>query len=255
MSHYSDIGFKLTKNEDVIELFNRINKDESIKRGSWDLNGSDDTIYVMYYFGEIRYSVELDNVNNYINRIGLGHNNERISKAIYNGKIKVGEDTGEFDTLVIKKDGIPFWFSCPNMGIFHIKEDEHEDLDLKIASFANYLEIIDPVEEETKVIDEIQEEVRQGKPIDFANESYISNFENDPCEGFVSGIIQGFKLETNPLTGETYYAIDIDCLGLYFKLLVDVNLIEYQEIKVGRVARGVFFNTALLVADNHPDYF
>ena len=141
------------------------------------------------------------------------------------------------------------------MGIFHIKEDEHEDLDLKIASFANYLEIIDPVEEETKVIDEIQEEVRQGKPIDFANESYISNFENDPCEGFVSGIIQGFKLETNPLTGETYYAIDIDCLGLYFKLLVDVNLIEYQEIKVGRVARGVFFNTALLVADNHPDYF
>ena len=132
MSHYSDIGFKLTKNEDVIELFNRINKDESIKRGSWDLNGSDDTIYVMYYFGEIRYSVELDNVNNYINRIGLGHNNERISKAIYNGKIKVGEETGEFDTLVIKKDGIPFWFSCPNMGIFHIKEDEHEDLDLKI---------------------------------------------------------------------------------------------------------------------------
>ena len=96
--------------------------------------------YMMYYFGEIRYSAELDTVNNQISRIGLGHNNERISKAIYGNKIKVSEESGDFDTLVIEKDGIPFWFSCPNMGIFHIKEDEHEDLDLKIASFANSIE-------------------------------------------------------------------------------------------------------------------
>ena len=255
MSHYSDIGFKINKANEVVDLFNRINSDESIKRGSWDLDAEGNLEYMMYYFGEIRYSAELDTVNNQISRIGLGHNNERISKAIYGSKIKVSEESGDFDTLVIEKDGIPFWFSCPNMGIFHIKEDEHEDLDLKIASFANSIEIIDAKEEKKFFVDQDDSDVIKEEKIEFANESYISDFQNDPCTGFVSGIIKGFKLETNPLTGETYYAIDIDCLGLYFKLLVDINLIEYEEIKVGRVARGVFFNTVLLVADNHPDYF
>lgn len=255
MSHYSDIGFKITTSKELVDLFNNINSDETIKRGSWDLDSEGNIQYMMYYFGEIRYSAQLDVINGQILRLGLGHNNEKISKANYDAKIKVDENTGDFDTLVIDKDGIPFWFSCPNMDIFHIKEDEHEELDLKIASFANTIEIIDAKEEKTFFVDQDDNDEIKKDKLEFANESYISDFQNDPVHGFVSGIITGFKIETNPLTKETYYAIDIDCLGLYFKLLVDINLVEYSELKVGRVARGVFFNTALLVADNHPDYF
>ena len=68
-------------------------------------------------------------------------------------------------------------------------------------------------------------------------------------------IIIDFKKETNILTGNEYYTINIDCLGLYFNVLVDPSMINYDDLEVGKVARGVFFNTVLLVADNHPDYF
>jgi hypothetical protein len=255
MSHYTDIGFKVDDAKGVMDLFNEINSNEDIKRGTWDLDEEGNLVYVMYYIGNVRYNVELDLQNDQVNRICLGHDNERICKAMYGRKIKVNEDTGDFDTLVVDKDDIPFWFSCPNMPIFHIKQDEPEELDMKIASFANVIEIIDKQEEKKFFVDQDPIEEKKDRKLEFANECYISNFENDPCEAFVSGVIHSFKKETNILTGNEYYTINIDCLGLYFNVLVDPSMINYDDLEVGKVARGVFFNTVLLVADNHPDYF
>ena len=196
------------------------------------------------YLGKLEVLIMYDE-NNSILRLALGHNNQRISKAKYEGIIRSDMSSGDFDTLMIMKDDIPFWFECPNMDIFHIDPNDKEELDLKIASFANSIEIIDPNAKSDDKDDKLK----------FADESYISDFQNNPVNAFVSGVIKDFKIESNSVSGESYYVIDIDCLGLYFSLLVDSEMIDVTEIEVGKIARGVFYNTALLVADNHPDYF
>ena len=57
------------------------------------------------------------------------------------------------------------------------------------------------------------------------------------------------------MTNNSYYAIDVECLGLKIKALVDVTLINEKDIIIGDILSGEFWNCAILVADNHPDYF
>mgnify|MGYP003446157311 FL=1 len=79
-----------------------------------------------------------------------------------------------------------------------------------------------------------------------ADESYISNFEGNQSYAYVSGIIKNYKLEKNPLTYYSYYTIDFDCLGLHFKALVDEKEINKEDLQVGKIICGNFWNTALI---------
>jgi len=242
MSHYTDIGFKIEKNEDVVNTFNFINSNGKIKRLTWDLpsqNKDDNIVLTMFYIGEIRYSAKLNLKTNYILDIGLSHNNERICKAEHIGTLNAVNDESGFKVVQVEKDGIPFWFSCPNVEIFNIQDGKREELDLKIASFAENIEIKEKAPErktENKQMtpEEVVEFVKENG-IQMADESYIAFFNDDPTYAHVSGTIKDFKLEKNEITTVKYYAIDIDCLGLYFKVLVDPKLINKKKLKKGNI--------------------
>ena len=59
----------------------------------------------------------------------------------------------------------------------------------------------------------------------------------------------------NAITNDNYYAIDVECLGVNIKMLVDITLLDEKDIVSENVIYGEFWNTAILVVDNHPDYF
>ena len=75
------------------------------------------------------------------------------------------------------------------------------------------------------------------------------------AKGFVSGIIQDYTLSKNPITNKNFYEIDVTCLELMIKLLVDPKLIDSKMLAKGKVISGEFWNTGILVAENHTDYF
>ena len=102
---------------------------------------------------------------------------------------------------------------------------------------------------------DVRDAKKINKELKMANESYISYFNDDITTGWLSGIIKDFALLENPITHNKYYAIDIVSMGLKIKLVVDPKLIENKELKKGKVICGEFWNTGILVADNHPDYF
>ena len=201
-------------------------------------------ILTLQKLGEIRYFSKLNINNNEILEIGLSHNNENIEKmriidSNYNNK-------EGFPILQLEKDGIPFWFECPNVEIFNMNGEK--ECDVKIVSFANNVQI-----KNTKT----KAEYTEKEKLQFADESYISSIvlQGNPATAFVSGIIMGYKKEINVITNNNYYAIDVACLGLNIKMLVDVSLLNEKDIVLGNVICGEFWNTVILVADNHPDYF
>lgn len=241
MSHYTDIGFNVKNNQEVVALFNKINSNKNYPPMIWDINIQENIILTMKKLGEIRYFSKLDNKKNKITEIGLSHNNENITKMRI---ININYDNKEgFPILQLEKDGIPFWFECPNVEIFNMENEK--ECDVKLSSFANNVKIKKANEEKN-----IQEE-----KFSLANECYISDWNGDPSVALIQGIIKGYKLEKNVLTNKLYYAIDIECLGLNMKMLVDKTLLNKKEIIIGDILCGEFWNTAILVADNHPDYF
>jgi len=241
MNHYSDIGFEVKNFEDVDKIVDDFFDQKYAKMMDWDIKNSEpQQNLLMQKIGKIRLFAKVDSNRKSILAFSFSHDNERISdvKVV---KLNDGGKTNDFKTVCIEKDGIPFWFATPNAEIFFL--DDKSDK-IKISSFANYVEIKD-----------IQEIKNSSEP-QFAPESYVSKFfENDYTTGFVSGIIKGWTREKNLITGKKYYAIDADCMGLYFKMLVDINMVKKSQLRVGKIICGEFWNTAILVANNHPDYF
>ena len=243
MSHYTDIGFKINSNKDVIDIFNQIISNKNYPQQVWSVSSTekDNIVLTMQKVGEIRYFAKLDNKKKSVLEIGLSHNNENISKMkiVY---INYNIENG-FPIVQLEKDGIPFWFECPNVEVCNIKYET--ECDVKIAGFANYVQI-------KNLNDKIGEETFQ-----FADESYMSRImlQGDPATAFVSGIIKGYMKEKNVITNMDYYAIDVECLGLNIKMLVDISLLDEREIVSGNVIFGEFWNTAILVGDKHPDCF
>ena len=246
MSHYTDIGFKINSNKDVIDIFNQIISNKNYPQQVWRVSSTekDDIVLTMQKVGEIRYFAKLDNKKKSVLEIGLLHNNENISKmeiVDINYNIENG-----FPIVQLEKDGIPFWFESPNAELYDMKDET--ECDVKIASFANYVKI-------KKSQDEI--EASEDGEFQFADESYMSSmmFQGDPATAFVSGIIKSYNKEKNIITNNNYYAIDVECLGLNIKMLVDISLLDEREIVSGNVIFGEFWNTAILVGDKHPDCF
>lgn len=243
MSHYSDIGFKVESNADVDKIiddfFSPDGKFDSWRK--WKIENSNPAQdLIMRTKGKIRFFAKVDEKT--ILDFSFSHDNERISKVEFAG-LKSNKNKDDFKILAVVKDDVPFWFDCPNAEIFNFNTGD-KTADIKIASFANYVQI--------KNVEDIEKSEKR----ELGAESYISKFfENDYSTGWVSGIIKSWTIETNPKTKVKYYAIDADCMGLYFKMLVDFNMIKAADLKVGKVICGEFWNTAMLVADNHPDYF
>ena len=232
MSHYSDIGFELFNPQDSLNIFNLIHSNEKIERTEYNIPNSKGIVYALYKFGEIRYSAKLNYNTHQIRAIALGHNNENASECKYIKTIKGNSSALDFDTIMVEKDGIPFWFCCPNIEIDNV--EKYQDISLRIASFADTIEIKDlPKNDRTFNNPEELREYISTHNLEMAEESYIANFESEPSYAFVSGIITNFKLEKNIFTEKEYYSIDFDCLGLHFKALVDTKLINEKDLQIG----------------------
>lgn len=242
MSYYTDIGFEANSNKDVIDLFNKIYSNKNYPLMVWDIqDAKENVVLTMQKLGEIRYFSKLKDDNNEILEIGLAHNNENIEKMDI---IDVDYSNKKgFPILQLEKDGIHFWFECPNVEIFNMENEK--ECEVKISSFANNVKIKKKGEVQT-----IEENT-----FSLENECYIPDWNDDKTIALIQGIITNYKLEKNVITNNNYYAIDIDCLGLKIKALVDVTLINEKDIIIGDVLSGEFWNCAILVADNHPDYF
>ncbi|MBO5394356.1 MAG: hypothetical protein J6A28_00430 [Clostridia bacterium] len=249
MSHFSDVGFKVGGREDVVKLFNAIHSNAKLPKTVWEFD-EHGTQYVIHYIDDIRY-ISLVNYNkSQIQKVSLGHFNERLSRVNVITRLKDKEGSSDFDTLQVEKDGIPFWFSCGNVDIFNFKEGE--ELDIRIASFAHYVEVKNA---NMPIGNKDLEEIQSQEHIQMADESYYSYWKDDQSMGFVSGIINNVKIKKNPLTKKHYYAVDVQCLGLNFAMLIDENLIKKNQLRPGKVLCGEFWNTALLVDEDNPERF
>ena len=177
-----------------------------------------------------------------IEKLSLGYKNDKVSTVQVIERIAVEEENPDFDVVKVEKDGIPFWFNCGNVDVFNFKEGE--TLGIKIASFADSVEVKNPTPEGYKA-----------EGVSFADESYLADFLNDPTRAHVSGVIQDVKIKKNPLTKKHFYVVDAICLGLNFRMLIDENLIKKKQLKAGKIISGKFWNSALFFDEGNPDYF
>ena len=268
MSHYSDIGFKFKNVEKLKKNISKILSDKKLPSMFWNIDdglGEDNPELHMKTIGDIRYFCKVG--KNGIEYLCPAHNNERISNAdiVYSTteknsetgffKVEMFRQKEDFPTVKVIKNDIPFWFCCPNCEIFYDDTTDNSKDSLKICSFANYVQVKDPTEIGKPLsLDELNQKRRSGE-LGFADESYIASFGEDKSIGFVSGIIRKAEILKNQWTKKKYYAVNVDCVGLYFKMLIDPQLIKFKELQVGKVLFGEFWNVAIMVAFNHPDYF
>ena len=229
MSHYSDIGFEIENSKDIIKLFNNIISNQNIDRLEYFIN--DDITLTIFNIRDIRYIAKINNKTHQILSLSLGHDNLNVSEVEFVEIIN--NETFKFSNIMVEKEGIPFWFSCANTEVCELKQNDN--IEIKIASFAESIKIKD-----------CDENSLNTEKFAMADESYISNFEGNQSCAFVSGIIKDYKLEKNFLTYNSYYTIDFDCLGLHFKALVDEKAINKEDLQVGKIICGNFWNTALI---------
>lgn len=267
MSHYSDVGFKFKNEAGFKKNIIKLLTDKNLPFMFWNIDdglGEKNPELHMKKIGEIRYFCKVGVSG--IEYLCPAHNNERISspKIIYSKiekteegypKVAMERYADDFPTIQVIKDDIPFWFCCPNCEIFFQTPDNPDGDTLKLCSFANYVNVKEPTTPgKSFSLAELEQKRRNGE-IGFADESYIAAFKGNKSTGYVSGIIRKAEILKNQWTKKKYYAVDVDCLGLYFKMLIDPKLIKFKKLQVGKILFGEFWNVAILVASNHPDYF
>lgn len=269
MSHYSDIGFNVKNPQDVQKIVDMFCNTNFLERNkeissvmSWDIQDNPNSKLQLFKFKDLRVFSKINLQENTLTDFFVGHENQNISKVSINkNPIKKTDDNG-FPTLnFLSSEEIPFWVTCFNADIFCLDE-EKDMIDIKLVSYANYIKEIkesSKIEKKLENSDKIDSNnvisAIQQKGYKMANESYISYFWDDITTSSLSGVIQDFKLLENPISNNKYYAIDIVCLGLKIKLLVDPKIFDSTLLEKGKVICGEFWSTGILVADNHPDYF
>lgn len=268
MSHYSDIGFNVKNPQDIQRIVDTFCNPNFLERNketssamSWNIQDNSNSVLQLFKFKDLRAFSKINLKEGGIDDFFVGHDNQNISKvSVEKNPIKKTDVKG-FPTLnFLSAEEIPFWVTCFNADIFWF--DKEDTADIKLVSYANYIEEIKESSKPEKSLD-------SGSKIDsnnvisaiqqmgykMADESYISCFYDDITTSWLSGVIQDFKLLENPISNNKYYAIDIVCLGLKIKLLVDPKIFDSTLLAKGKVICGAFWNTGILVADNHPDYF
>lgn len=245
MKHYSNIGFDINNQKDEEDLFNDIYEDSDYPKLVWDVKNTDNKniLLSMQSIGEIRYFAKIDDDTHEIMALTTTHNNNNITKMNILG-IYHNENTFPILQLEIEGYGTAFWFECPNEEIFDM--DNEKGCDVKICSYPYSVSIEKPKESNTTAMTNLSNECYF---VDTWDESY------NPCKAIIRGVIKGYTVEKNIVTNKNYYAIDIECLGLHIKVLASTDLINENDIVIGDILAGKFWNTAILVADNHPEYF
>ena len=233
MSRFSDIGF--SRFRDVIYYAEVMNGVLNGKYGQPEVQSAGEGLSLQTYsLGEILCVFLIDDDEDEVVDYAVGHENQRLSTGTFAEYMDDAPDTAFFN-LQVEVDGLPFWFACLNAPAYDLRWlAEGEEVQFSASSFAESVEVLS--------VDELDKSKYKG----MAAESYIADFNDNPCRGFVSGIVKNFSLEQNPVTEENYCAVDADCLGVHFKMLIDPKLLEGKEIEVGKVVRGSFWNTALL---------
>ena len=234
MSHFSDVGLS-----DLEDMFHYECFMNSLLAGDFGAptivkTGGGKSLHI-YSTGAIYFIFPVDDATDKVVEFELGYKNERLTlcKNVRFAR-KIVET--EFRTIRAETENIPFWFDCLNAPLYDLKEEDEDGgigCRLAVSSFVNDIKIVD------------EAELFSSEHSELAAESYIAN--EYPCNGFVSGIIKAFSLEQNPFTEEKYYVIDVDCLGVHFRLLADPERISGKSLKVGRIARGNCWNTAFIV--------
>lgn len=235
MSHYSDIGFAISSREE----FNKLIEDLSTNKYSNPIIHNKKNLQIReHQIGDIRYFF-LYQKKWFLKLVGkdltFSYNNPNISKTKLLSVSNGNNDTFNNIFVSSENDG-QFCFACPNLATKKIKKDS--TVNLSIACFANQIELISKEEYENESTKD---------ELSLADESYLSNVEKDPTTAWLSGYVVDFKKETNPLTNESFFVIDISCLSLNFRLLVDKNFIDEAKLQIGNIARGTFWCTALIV--------
>ena len=269
MSHYSDIGFDVKNPQDVQKIVDKFCNPNFLERNkeissamSWDIQDNTNSVLQLFKFKDLRVFSKINLKEGRLDDFFVGHDNQNISKvSVEKNPIKKTDKNG-FPTLnFLSPEEIPFWVTCFNADIFWFDKEE-DTADIKLVSYANYIKEIKESSKIEKSLDggskidsnNVISAIQQ-KDYEMADESYISYFKDDITTSWLSGVIQDFKLLENPISNNKYYAVDIVCIGLKIKLLIDPKIFDSTLLAKGKVICGEFWNTGILVADNHPDYF
>ena len=230
MTHYSDMGMEFSNQQEHSKFLEDLCND-NIKGYSFleDIKGGK---FLHKELGNIVFNIMQIKKNL---KIGFTYKNKDIVEGVV---LSCKENPHDTYTLNVDINGIPFWFDCSNAVFFKIKKKKK--VKFSSACFADYVEIWTK-EELNKHREENEEELKM------ADESYISDFNTDPTTAYIlSGIITNFKKDKNPLTDKEFWVIDISCLGLKTKLLVDTKEIDEASIKKGSIIRTRCFCTAII---------
>ncbi len=259
MSHYSDIGFEVKSIGDVNKIINYALSSEfdinnkTYKRKIWKIQNEESKTLQLFKIDNLKFFAKGDLENKKLDDFFVTHKNQNLSIIkIHKNSCKKNERNGFPILNFYNQDDIPFWVTCFNAEIFCINNDE--SCEIELVSFANHIEELKDAEDINAT--NIYNLTLSNKNNIFngmADESYIANFEKDISTSWLSGIIQDFVLLENPITHNKYYSIDIICLKLYIRLLVDPKLIQNKELKKGKIICGEFWNTGVLVNPNEEE--
>lgn len=258
MSHYSDIGFEVKSIREVNKIINlilssKLDVNNKMNKKIWKIqNGTSKTLQLSK-IDNLKFFVKGDLENKKIDDFFVTQKNQNLSLIKVHKNSCKRNERNEFPVLnFYNQDDIPFWVTCFNAEIFCMNNEE--SCEIELISFANNIEEIKDAEdmnatENFNISLSNKNNIYNG----MADESYIANFEKDISTSWLSGIIQDFALLENPITHNKYYSIDIICLKLNIKLLIDPKLIQNKELKKGKVICGEFWNTGVLVNPNEEE--
>ncbi len=245
MSHFSDIGYEVSSEEEMSALVQHWVSDENAKAEKL----SKGIFMFTRKVGEIWNFIKIQSQKkfNEITCFSMSYTNEASSEVELNA-IEVDKKT-EFPIIRVEIENIPFWFCCHNIDK-KLKLKPHKKYKINITSFANSVEIKNASEKIDVPEDfDINSIKINAEKLEFADESYVSSgaFSGEEFDtAFVSGIIKAWKKEENLDTGNKFFVIDTTCLGLNFRILVAENDIKEEDLAVGKVISGEFWNTCFI---------
>ena len=232
MSHYSDMGFEICSRDDLNNLIKKIADNKFGKPIIYDQNK---TQIKEYSFGDIRYYFMCKKEQKLqIFDLTFSFFNPQINFSVVLAEI-LKTNKNEFENINVAKDGIPFWFHCPNLRVVCPKK--FDIINLSISCFADKVDLLTQEEYNNKVAKD---------DLKMAEESYISFFDHDPTRAWLSGYITNFEKQINPISKKDFYVVDINSMNLNWRLLIDKKMVDETKLKIGNIACGYFWRTALI---------
>ncbi len=247
MSHFSDIGYIVSSEEEMSKLLQSWVVDDKSKA----VKQAKGLFVFTRKVGDIWNFVKIktEKNNSEITSLSMSYTNPNASEVKFSG-VQV-DDKLEFPIIRIenKNDHFPFWF-CLHSTDKKLKLKPKKDYKIYITSFAENIEIKDATPPQKPQVNiDIQNIKIDTENLQFADESYMSAGAfsgNEYDTAFVSGIIKAWKKEINLETNIEFFVIDTECLGLNFRIVADKDMIDENLLANGKVVCGEFWNTCFI---------